>query len=554
MKCFMFNQWKLYVNDELAPAESKGLEQHVENCPQCQKNLQEWGEGMQDEDFSTVLEAPVPDTFTDEVMDKLSDAVPARFRRKCSSRTRRQRGWDIVKKTGLVVAGLTALVVTGTVVSPTFANYVNSLFQIEKDADSGMINAVHKGLVQKLEQKATDQGITVELKELLADSMRIAVIYDVYDQSGKKIENHILNAKLMDQNGKNWFEDDEGDNWGSHGEFFITERYLNEIFESSEAIPDQLTLHLEQTEIAGKTGKWSLEIPIDMKKAKEATKTVAFKDTVFKSPQGLGIELKNIEFSPSATRVMLDTTFPKSAYLDVERTSILYDQKNPRGSIITEKERDPAFSGENMMYEITNEKGEVVAAWDMKSLDDGLDKKKNVLFTPRTEEEAEEGPEGDVLNWWHTFGPIQGEQKLKLELQKIYEKKLASPKFDLVPTELDKKAATFKDEITGSTFTFSSFAWEPGNGEDLGEAVMTIEGTLGKGIVENHDWSVKDENGKNYAASVSTESTRDKDGRVQIKGEITIPRLKQEPKKLTVSYATYMVEHDVKWEVPFEIK
>ncbi|MGG1897172.1 DUF4179 domain-containing protein [Brevibacillus formosus] len=549
----MFNQLKLYVNDELAPAESKGLEQHVENCPQCQKQLQEWVEGIQEEDFSTILEAPVSDVFTDEVMDKLSDAIPPRSKRKRSSLTRRQRGWDIVKKTGLVVAGLTALVVTGTVVSPTFANYVNSMFQIEKDADSGMKNAVHKGLVQKLEQKATDQGITVELKELLADSMRIAVIYNVYDESGKKIEDHVLNAKLIDQNGKDWFEDDGGDNSGSHGEFFITERFLNEIFESTEATPDQLTLHLEQTEIADKTGKWSFEVPIDMKKAKEATKTVAFKDTAFQSPQGLGIELKNIEFSPSATRVMLDTTFPKSAYLEVERTSILYDRKNPQGAIITEKERDPAFSGENMMYEITNEKGEVVAAWDMKSLDDGLDNKENVLFTPRTEEEAEERPEGDVLNWWHTFGPIQGEQKLKLELKKIYEKKLASPKFDLVPTELDKKAATFKDE-TGSTFTFSSFAWEPGNGEDLGEAVMTIEGTLGKGIVENRDWSVKDENGKTYPASVSTESTRDKDGRVQIKGEITIPRLKQQPKKLTVSYATYMVEHDVKWEVPFEIK
>ncbi|MED1797027.1 DUF4179 domain-containing protein [Brevibacillus porteri] len=549
----MFNQLKLYVNDELAPAESKGVEQHVENCLQCQKHLQEWVEGIQEEDFSDIPEASVPDMFTDEVMDKLTNAVPLRSTQKHSSRIRRQRGWDIVKKTGLVVAGLTALVVTGTAVSPTFANYVNSLFQIEKDSDSGMKNAVHKGLVQKLEQKVTDQGITVEAKELLADSMRIAVIYDVYDESGKKIEDHILNAKLIDQNGKDWFEDDGGDNSGGHGEFFITERFLNQIFESHEAIPDQLTLHFEQTEIAGKKGKWSLEIPIDMKKAKEATKKVAFKDTAFQSPQGLGIELKNIEFSPSATRVMLDTTFPKSAYLEVERTSILYDQKNPRGAIITEKEREPAFSGENMMYEITNEKGEVVAAWDMKSLDDGLDNKENVLWTPRTEEEPEEKAEGDVLNWWHTFGPIQGEQKLKLELKKIYEKKLASPTFDLVPTELDKKAATFKDE-TGSTFTFSSFAWEPGKGEDLGEAVMTIEGTLGKGIVENHSWSVKDENGNDYYASVNTESIRDKDGRVQIKGKITIPRLKQEPKKLSVSYASYMVEHDVKWEVPFEIK
>ncbi|BAH41367.1 hypothetical protein BBR47_03900 [Brevibacillus brevis NBRC 100599] len=552
MKCFMFNQWKLYANGELPPAASKGLEQHAVECPQCQIKLQEWVDHMLEEEFSTYPEVPVPDTFTDEVMRKLFEAAPARTARKRSSRTRRQRGWDIVKKTGLVVAGLTALVVTGTVVSPTFANYVNSLFQIEKDADNGMKNAVDKGFVQKLEQKVTDQGITFEAKEVMADSMRIAVIYDVYDQNGKQIkigeDGHLLNAYLIDSTGKDWLEDD-GPTLGGHGKYFIVEQPLNTIFESAEATPNMLTLKLEQTEIAGKKGKWSLEIPIDMKKAKEATKTVVFQDTAFHSPLGMEIELEKIEFSPSATRLMLETTLAKSAYVEVEREMEEVTLEGERSNI-TEKYKDPILSGNDIAYEITNEKGDVVAAWDNPFLDEGITKEKNVLRLMG----AVGRSQGDYeMKWWHTFGPIQGEQKLKLQLKKIYEKKWASSKFDLAPAELNKRSATFKDE-TGSTFTFSAFSFESGSDNKPGVAVLTVEGTLGKDVVNTQSWDVKDENGQSHPVRLKTNSTRDKDGRVHVKGKLEIPRMEKRPKSLSVTYKEYAVEHPVNWEVPFEIK
>ncbi|WJQ82045.1 DUF4179 domain-containing protein [Brevibacillus brevis] len=554
MKCFMFNQWKLYANGELPPAASKGLEQHAVECPQCQIKLQEWVDHMLEEEFSTYPEVPVPDTFTDEVMSKLFEAAPARTARKHSSRTRRQRGWDIVKKTGLVVAGLTALVVTGTVVSPTFANYVNSLFQIEKDADNGMKNAVDKGFVQKLEQKVTDQGITFEAKEVMADSMRIAVIYDVYDQNGKQIkigeDGHLLNAYLIDSTGKDWLEDD-GPTLGGHGKYFIAEQPLNTIFESAEATPNLLTLKLEQTEIAGKKGKWSMEIPIDMKKAKEATKTVVFQDTAFHSPLGMDIELEKIEFSPSATRLMLETTLAKSAYVEIEEERVEVTSEGAQVKT-TEKRQVPILSGNDIAYEITNEKGDVVAARDKSSLDEGIAKEKNVLnisgFTGKRQGEHSQ-------KWWHSFGPIQGEKKLTLQLRKIYEMKRSTSKVkvDLVPAELNKEAATLQDDA-GGTFTFSSFALEPASGDRQAKAAMTIEGKLGNNVVDAESWTVIDENGESYPARLETTSTRNKDGKVHIKGKLDIIGLEKQPKKLTVSYEEYTVEHVVNWEVPIEIK
>ncbi|MFD2087664.1 hypothetical protein ACFSND_21005 [Brevibacillus brevis] len=190
-----------------------------------------------------------------------------------------------------------------------------------------------------------------------------------------------------------------------------------------------------------------------------------------------------------------------------------------------------------------------MAARDMFVLDKGIAKKKNVLYVSGLSSKQE----GDITKWWHTFGPLQGEQKLKFQLQKVYENKLASPKFDLIPEDLNKKAATFKDE-TGSSFTFSSFSWTPASGEEKGKAVITVEGTLGKDVVSIKYWYVKDENGKIYYATLRPESTRDKDGRVLVKGELVIPKLEQAPKKLTISYPEYTVEHDVNWEVPIEIK
>lgn len=552
MKCFMFEQLKLYVDDELSPSESKRLELHVENCLQCQNQLQECANNMLTDESSTYPEVSLPNSFTDEIMNKLSDAASAHSIRKHSSRTKRQRGWNIVKKAGLVVAGLTALVVTGTFVSPTFASYVQSLFQMEKQADNGMKNAVDKGFVKKLEQKATDQGITVEAKEILADSMRIAVIYDVYDQEGKQIDKseHMLRPELIVPTGVDLLEEIRGDKQRRHGQYFIMTRDLNDLFMTVEEIPDQLTLRLVETTIAGKEGNWKLEIPIDMKKAKEATKTVSL-DNEYKSPQGFNLRLKRVEFAPSATRVMLETELAKKAQDSFAQAKDIYEkgESQSKGLGLKTEFLHPPFSGDEIAYEIVNEQGEVLAAWDKRLLYKGIGKDKNVITMEGR------GNEGGTMTWWHTFTPLQSEQKLTLRLKTIYETKQAYAKADIVPDDFDKQPGTLKDDL-GNTFAFSSFVFEPGTDMNKeGKAIMTVEGTLGEGVVDTSSWTVKDENGKIYPVYMRPQGIRDKDGRVNIKGKMEISGMEQQPKKLTISFGEYTVEHhDVHWEVPIVTK
>lgn len=291
-----------------------------------------------------------------------------------------------------------------------------------------------------------------------------------------------------------------------------------------------------------------------MKKTKEATKTVTFENTVYESPQGLALDLKKIEFSPSATRIMLESTYTKAAQEARAKQLDTYRKNLEQGKTIG---IEPMFlpghmGGDDIAYEITNEQGEVVAAWDHGDLDDGIIYEKNVLPTTSVVGTSE----GDKMKWWHTFEPIQGNQKLTLQLKKIYERKPAYSQIELVPAEVMGQKKTVTDGV-GNTFTFSSLVIETAPDKNAqGQAVMTVEGKLAKDVVETKLWFVKDENGKEISSDwIETVSTRDKDGRVHFKGRLAISEMVQLPKKLTVSYADYTVEHrDVNWEVPIEIK
>ncbi|RAP18938.1 hypothetical protein C2W64_04328 [Brevibacillus laterosporus] len=64
---------------------------------------------------------------------------------------------------------------------------MHRLFSDNKKADIGLKNAATQGYVQKLNKKVTQLGITIEAKELMADTLRVAVLLDATDKEGKKI-------------------------------------------------------------------------------------------------------------------------------------------------------------------------------------------------------------------------------------------------------------------------------------------------------------------------------------------------------------------------------
>ncbi|WP_289137786.1 DUF4179 domain-containing protein [uncultured Brevibacillus sp.] len=193
MECMRSRQLITYLDNQLSIIQSRQLEQHLENCMFCQEQLAQLIDQIDDFD-DTVGYASPDDEFKQKIIDKIVPCAQVSQPPFADMRqiTRKQMDWkgrsiDIMKKMSIAVAGLTIAVTLGTFVSPTFANYVKSLFNTE-NADPGMKQAVEKGLVKPLDLKVTDQNITLTVKEVLADTMRIAVVCEARDQDGKPID------------------------------------------------------------------------------------------------------------------------------------------------------------------------------------------------------------------------------------------------------------------------------------------------------------------------------------------------------------------------------
>ncbi|WP_261376182.1 DUF4179 domain-containing protein [Brevibacillus brevis] len=70
----------------------------------------------------------------------------------------------------------------------TLASDVGSVIQSIKGVDQGMKQAAEKGHVQEINDSETDQGITLFVKEVVMDPVRVAIIAKLVDQNGKRIQ------------------------------------------------------------------------------------------------------------------------------------------------------------------------------------------------------------------------------------------------------------------------------------------------------------------------------------------------------------------------------
>ncbi|CAM5796171.1 hypothetical protein BBOR36S_04214 [Brevibacillus borstelensis] len=575
MRCVKSNQLKAYLSDDLPHSESLLVERHVEECSYCQSELEKIGGELREIRVLGDI-PPLPDAFTEEVANKLAH-LPFPFQAQ-DERMQvalnkpinwKKRSMDIMKKTAITVAGLAAAVTFGTMVSPTFANYVNSLFNTVNQADGGMKNAAAEGYVQEVGKKVTDKGITVTVKEVLADPTRIALIFEMVDKDGKKLDfkagEYGGEFTLTDKAGKDLNPEGDGWRWGKYGDYMLISKNLRDVFDSAEKVPDELTVGFAFNKIRGTEGSWKLDIPIDMKKAKEVAKTIEINQE-YTSPQGVVIKLDNIMTVPSASLLSLETHWNeqrnKEYWKLIEEKGWNDAPEEPRKEMrLTPGEIMQDFlTSYNLAYEILDEKGNRIAGRDdtfFKTLN-GIEKNSvHSISSGRGEGDSQ------TMEWWHGFTPFTGYEKLTFKLHSIYLNEPASFEAKIALDELNKQPVTV--ENSGSTFTFSKFHLKTTEAEEkIGGyksegkgGIIEFEATLPKDIVYITDWKAKDEAGNVYSVSMDHsdgEYIRGKDGRVQFKSALFIDGLEKQPKELTISYGIQEHQYrDVNWEVPIQL-
>ncbi len=411
----------------------------------------------------------------------------------------------------------------GAYVSPTFAEYIKSLFD-RKDADAGLQTAAQQGFSQETKAAVTDQGITMQVMEAMADPTRLVLTVGL-TKNGEQIDA----SKIFDKHFANSYGFLEGG-------FYVTDAagnlvaeriddvyshapYADLVFRVNRTLDtNELVAHLRMKKIGETAGAWKLTVPVNMEKSMMATKVVPVEKT-YKTAQGAIVKLKNIVFSPTATRVEVETDWTEEVKARVA------------------KERSGYFV-ENVLYHIEDEKGNVIASSSDKA---------DTSLQPILKIRDQTIDSGSRQRFHDNYVPLPADQKLTFVLESIDLAFMeeSGPSVTFNPQDLAKKPAALT--YRGNTFTVSGFTLEQGK-----EAQLEMQGTGGSTYAGS--WKLLDDKGNAYQlesmldgriwSGIGEDSTSGKSKR-------TIYGLDHAPKRLTLKLEAMIVRDDkVDWRVP----
>ncbi|AKF93386.1 DUF4179 domain-containing protein [Brevibacillus laterosporus] len=568
MKCLSTEELDAYLSNKLSLAKSNQIDGHLLNCKHCQQQLKEYVNQLETNN-DRAEQAMDTKIVAHELVAKLPPyPIHALKRKQCVNRQeemhRGKRGIGIVKKTSLLVAGLTITVLVGSMISPSLAIYVNGLYASLHSEDPTVLmnhnridQEIHnhqKEWMKQLNVKSTDQGITLEVKEVFADTRKIELITSIEGERGEASEGLALmknvHFQIKDKAGRIYEADGEASSFPRMqrlgANLVLLSRDLTPIFYEAQKIPNELMIEISTKKIGNTTGNWKVEIPLDLSKAKAATKTVAI-NKQYTSPQGISFHLREISFAPSFTQLIIDTNIPKGACHD-------------------------RFS-----YQLVDEEGTVLAGWSdydqrlflWSDFNQSSFKRNDARHNPFLDE-TEKNPVNIFKNQVNRFYvttkdqqlrllansyPLPKDKKMMFTLHSIYKVEPVKVSTKLTLEQLPAEPVKIEDQ--GSLFIFKDVKYEAknrGTKEAYTEASIVIEGILAKDIVYVDEWEVKDEKGNTYIAIFDRGVGRNENGNGVMNGELRIQQLEKLPKELTITYKRKIKEdRNVEWKVPIQV-
>lgn len=549
MKCLEQGHFALYFYDLLEPEESAAIAIHLQNCSHCEALLRDFVDELDDPEEWRVIEEPTP-SVVQEIIAR-TPSYPLQVLKRLDIHKKKtpnpwiKRSINLMKKITFAAAGTAAVIYFGTLVSPTFATYVNgfiattgqpqqesSLFSQMKSPELEYYQPfVQAGYTKKVDLIALDKEMTLEVKEVMADTRNVRVIFGVKDASGKQINK--LHSAITTKGAKPAFQinitDEDGKSYHSSGEltdapreheikflgkdeeFIMIGQPINTLFTDTNQIPDQLNIDFSITEINKTTGNWKVSIPVDISKAKKETKIIPINQQ-YKFPAGDQLDLKQIITTPAHTEVVLEHK-------------------------LSEKRSISSYG-----YEITD--GQGTRFYKNSRLNNTL--KRHAIWQT----------DGSLLTF-DVFKPLSAGKELTFKVSSTFDFEPATFEKKLVLSELKNNSITAEKD--GNSFTFSKFQIdekvEQGGAKER-YASIRLDTTYASGIVEINSWVAKDDKGNKYPISYRSTPTLNDNGIVTESGTLHLSEpLKGEIKELTLSYDK--VRKEIKgdyWSVPIPIK
>ncbi|NGQ95267.1 DUF4179 domain-containing protein [Brevibacillus sp. SYP-B805] len=367
----------------------------------------------------------------------------------------------------LLAAASAAVIVTGlaagTYVSPTFAEWIKSFFT-RPELDKGWQAAAQQGFSQLPQAAVTDQGITLKVMEVLADTKRLIFTYSLEKTDGTPLDPTSIFQKetygrytdyyIKDRN--NFYLTDEKGNVVSESITYglLSGQKVTQSFRSvtphdgrfadvsfylkPNVAPKQIYLNILLKKVDGVDGTWSLKVPVDLEKSIAATMTVPVNAT-YTTPSGLVIELEDVTYSPTVTTFRIRSEWTGKALQEMRANHPEYFVDEKRDRLIYH----------SVHYDVVDETGKVVATTDPAA----YQKSGGELFH-QEEIDPNDRSRGSISIVSQSFAPLDRNKTYKLVLRGIArtERPMKAWKVNLKDLENQQASFAYKDfraAITG---------------------------------------------------------------------------------------------------------
>lgn len=524
MNCPTTDKLSQFVDQLLTENEMAEVEAHLQSCTMCGKVVNAFQE--EQHFIEETLHTPtLPENFTDLVLDQLESY----------EKPKKHRRTAVWKRVAFTAAGIVLAVGIGATVNPAFAQLIGGLFTTDQ-VDEGLKIAAEAGLMKRVDLEIEDQGLTLRVEDVIADSSRVSLSYKVLDKDGKTLDTHlnmagsVKDVTAIDQNGNVLDELGFGTGWRKGSGYGFVQFSLR-----GQDNLEQITIRFNLVELNGVKGNWQLDVPVDLLETSKLTKMADLKDATAVH-HGVEIDLKQLEFAPSSMELYFDTAFTKEEWEKTEEAIRKFEEKFGISSM------DNLVFGRStaIKYHIENAEGKVNY-----STANSTDSKTSGMLQVESKKLSTPGGTG----WIHSFVPIN-EDQLTFVLDGVYKKEPTDLSLTFKPKDINEHPVSFDFKETHLTIK----SVEKTLFRKDHYVVIKMEGGTDSLDADLGNYIAVDGNGNSYpttfAASISDH--KDMNGRHSATLDLHLESLEEVPEELTLHLVSmtsyYPVEEQ--WRVP----
>lgn len=445
--------------------------------------------------------------------------------------------------------------ITGTTVSPAFADWIKSFFT-RPELDKGLQTAAQQGFSELQQASVTEQGITFTVKEVMADSKRLILTYSLQAEDGTTLDPATIFERVdqfyYTKDGNNFYITTDDGKIISQNKTFILpsgrmakqqsiRRVLTHddladlVFDLEDHPPaKQLFVNMKLKKVNGVEGDWSLKVPVNLEKSMAATKRLPI-NAAYTTPSGLTIQLNDITFSPTVTTLALQSewTAEKRRELEANHPEFFRDDNKKW------------FTQRWLHYDVVDESGKVVLSTTLPPKEKG----NGILIEDHDDAGLSQSSRGSFSIVSQSYPPIETKKKLTFVLKGIAQDERPNLDWKINLKDLEKKNETFTYKSFRATITGIHY------GENSSTLELEEETTL---IGANID--ILDESGRFLSAP--NEDLRGEWDEIdpetrkrRLKLKIPVQGLTKETKSITLRFTGIVTfDPNVNWQVPLPPK